>query len=448
MMPLRKILLIRPDMAGDVMLITPAISLIKEKYPQAEIDVWAQAYTQDLLSGNKDIHEVIINPSLSFLRKKKYDAAVHFYNEFPYALATLLAGIPIRIGDRAKIIFGWMYNYGIWQNRKDLTKHQVEWNIQLLKPLGLTQPDPPPKMRLEISQEQKAFLNNFLIEHQINSKDLVIGINPGIGRTSRTWMPERYAFVADYAAKNLGARIIITGTEKERKATDEILKKCHQPNIIDLVGKTNLSQLIAVMSRYDVFTSVDTGPLHIAAALGIPTVAIFPAKSLKPTEWGPWQTQHIIARKAQSCLRRCFPPKCHFDDCVRAITGEEVLSALQDLLAGKGNQTLEDSQKDWFQKSANILTNHEEIYSRLKNNHYRAIKTESNPSLFNLIGLIIKEDINILHWIGKRPAFIPYLAKLISTLFVSIPPLFILEKEAKPKDLPEILKTYHEHFNK
>jgi hypothetical protein len=83
----------------------------------------------------------------------------------------------------------------------------------------------------------------------------------------------------------------------------------------------------------------------------------------------------------------------------------------------------------------------------LQNNHYHAVKTESRASLFQLIRLIIKDDINIIHWSGPSHALIPYLAKLIATLFVSIPPLLILEKEAKPKNLSEILKTYHEHFN-
>lgn len=219
---IKRILLIRPDMVGDVMLITPAISLLRDKYPGAKIDVWAQTYTRDLLIGNQDINGIIIDPSIAFLKKQKYDVVINFFNELRYVLPTLLAGIPVRIGDRARILFGWMHNHGVWIKGGDLTKHQVEKNIELLKPLGITMPEPPPKLKVGIPDAQKVFLNNFLKEHKIKDEDLVIGINPGIGRTSRAWLPERYAELIDYLTGNLSAKIIVSGTEKDRSALNEI----------------------------------------------------------------------------------------------------------------------------------------------------------------------------------------------------------------------------------
>jgi hypothetical protein len=351
----------------------------------------------------------------------------------------------MRIGDRARVLHGWMHNCGIWIAGGDLTKHQVEKNLELLKPLGISIPEPPPKLKVGLSTDQKTFLSAFLSENKIKEKDLVIGINPGIGRTSKAWLPEYYAELANYLAENFSAKIILTGTEKDKTSAHKILKIIKCP-LLDLTGKTTLSQLIALMSRFNLFVSVDTGPLHIAAALGIPTVAIFPTKSLKPIEWGPWGTRHIILRKASSCPRKCLPQRCPYDDCLRAITPQDAINAACELLNGRGNKTLEESRKDWFQKSTNILTNHREIDKLLKENGYHSVFLEKSISASSLIKLMIKEDINLIHWISPRISLSLFLAKLLSSFFLSHPPLLIWEKTWTERSSEEIISLYLEKF--
>jgi hypothetical protein len=115
-------------------------------------------------------------------------------------------------------------------------------------------------------------------------------------------------------------------------------------------------------------------------------------------------------------------------------------------LAGGGNKTLEEARKDWLQKSVSVLTNHEEIYGKLKENDYHAVKLTGTNSLSNLIQLIIKEDINVIHWIGKKPSFILNAAGLLSSLFVAIPPLLIYEKEEGRHSISDLISLYTGRF--
>ncbi|MGB9598859.1 MAG: glycosyltransferase family 9 protein, partial [Minisyncoccales bacterium] len=248
---IKKILLIRPDMIGDTALITPALSLLRQHFPNTNITLLIQSYPKELFQNHPDVNEIIIDKIaegkvcnfLSFLRyvkeikEKNFDLAIAFYNEFPYALLIRLAGIPYRIGDRSKIIFGWMYNVKVYQKWADLTKHEVEHNLELLKPLGINPQRSFPKLKILLSDEQKNYLKTFLVTNNINEKDLVVGINPGIGRTSRAWFPQRYAKVIDFLVENFSAKIIITGTEKDKVAVKEIKNHAkNEKSIIDLAG--------------------------------------------------------------------------------------------------------------------------------------------------------------------------------------------------------------------
>lgn len=107
---------------------------------------------------------------------------------------------------------------------------------------------------------------------------------------------------------------------------------------------------------------------------------------------------------------------------------------------------MEEARKDWFKKSVSVLTNHEGIYGKLKGNDYHAVKLTGTNSFSNLIQLIIKEDINVIHWIGKKPSFILNAAGLLSSFFVAIPPLLIYEKEESCNSISDLISLYTNRF--
>src|SRR3989339_1040 len=322
-MNLEKILLLRPDMIGDCVLITPAITLLRKKHPNARIAVLASPYTRAIFANNPDVDEIITDKKIP---ENKFDISIHFYNEFEYALMAKRAKIPVRIGSSNKPLIGWLYTKRIDQKWTDLTLHEVEHNLLLLKALDVDISNPPP-LNIGIQRTK--------------SKDFTVGIHLGTGKGNRSWLPERYAEVADYLIKKLHAKVILTGSKKEIGLAE------HVPGE-NLVGKTTLAELIKTIATYDIYIGVDTGPMHIAAALKVPTVAIFPTKFVKPSEWGPWQTQHIVVRKKINCRRSCLPKKCELDDCLLQIKAQDVIDAVELLLKGKTH-----TKDDWIRMNKN-----------------------------------------------------------------------------------------------
>lgn len=450
---LNNILIIRPDMIGDCLLITPALALLRQKYPEAKIAVLARPYTKEIFINNPNVDEVIEDwfaedrvesirdffNYVDFIKSKKFDCSIHFYNELPYALLALFAGIKVRIGDKSKPLIIPFYNSLGSCRWNDLTLHEVEHNILLLKPLGLALPDTPPPLQLDVP---KGILEKLEAEYKISKNDLVVGIHLGTGRGNKAWLSDRYAKVIEVLAEKYRAKVVLTGSSKELASGREVMRLCKNKPI-NLIDKTTLSELIAIISRYNIYIGVDTGPLHIAAALKIPTVALFPTKFVKPAEWGPWQTRHVVIRKAVNCVQKCLPGTCPFDDCLKEITVDCVLDGVKTLLDNKGNKSLVEAKIDWFMKSANVFTNRDEIHRELSLVGYNVTDIGFAAMPARLMRQMIKDDINVIHWVGLSRPWALTAAKHLATPSLSVPPLLIYENvryDISPGSLIELYK--------
>jgi|GEM_PF-549212 len=364
---IKKILVIRPDMIGDVVLITPAISALRKKFTNAHITLLVQNYTKPVLEGNPDINEIIedeikagkVKGPISYLlyvrriRKSKFDLAVNYYVDEPkYALLPFLARIPFRIGDKAKLINGLFYNLGTHLKWRDIRKHVVELNLDLLKPLGITEKDP--KIKIPLSPQAEKSVLEEVKNHGIQEKDLKVGLQLGTGGSNKSLSAEGYAKLADSIMEQLGAKVILTGGKREFETAEKVVK-LSKGRPVNLAGKTSIPELISLFKMLDVFVSVDTGPMHIAAGLGTRIVAIFPTKFVKPVRWGPWGTENVIIRSKTKCKLPCFPRKCKENYCVEDLKIEEIVPAIDNLLKGRGNKTKEESFGDWLKKTLNIM---------------------------------------------------------------------------------------------
>lgn len=443
MKPVKRILCIRIGAIGDVILTLPAFSLLRQNFPQAEIDVWVQEYTKELLENNEDINEILINPSLEKIKAKHYDLSIDFYgDELHYPLTCFRAKIPIRIADKEKTTVSFLNNHLVAKKMNDLTKHIVEHNIDLLQNILPTNYSVP--LKIQVPEKGKLFLHTFLHQQHINENDLIIGIHLGTGKGNRAWLPEKFAEIIDCLIEKLHAKVIITGTKKEKSASLIVEEKCRfKP--INLVEKTSLAELIGVFSRLNVYIGVDTGPMHLAAALKRPIVALFPSKFVKPSQWGPWQTRHIIIKKKTDCSITCLPRKCSFDYCLKTITPQDVIFAVEKLLAGKGNNTLEEAKIDWFKKSANILTNDINISHTLQKNNYNVTLCKRSISLKETIRILTSEAINIIHWNNEPIPLILYIARLI-TIPMMLFPALLIRRKSRDLSIIQILDLYKNKF--
>ena len=340
-----KILLLKPDAIGDDVLITPVITALKNKYPDSELVVMAEERALPIFENHPKVGRVIRDylykkersfwSILKEIKKEKFDLVINYRDEGNYALLTLLSGAPLRVGDKSKILFGWIYNKGVFLPWKKLwSTHQVIINLLLLGKLSITEKNIDTE--IYTNQIAKEKIEHLLKDKGITEKDLLIGIHPGTGSGNKAYYPEGYAKGAEELIKKTSAKIILLGGgEKDEKLGQIITEKCSLP-IINLIGKTDILELIALIKKLKIYIGVDSGPMHIASALKVPIAFISPSKSIKPERWGPWNSKYLMIREAKKCpLEKCDPGTCQENYCIEAIDPGEVSNAVLKLLGSR-----------------------------------------------------------------------------------------------------------------
>lgn len=343
-MTYRKILIKSVNWVGDTVLTTPSIRLIRRQYPEAGIVVVARPWVADVLRDNPDIDDLwIVNESkdpaaffnlLHRIRKERFDLGIAFPNSFISAFILRAGGVGHRIGyDRDGR--GWMLSERISITQDILKKHQVEYYLNILQSICSVE-SAERKLVLPVNEAARKKIQALLREKGIydeHKRDYpLIGINPGaFYGSAKRWLPERFSEVAEYLQHKHAARIIATGTLKERPIVDEIIELTHGKNIYNAAGAIDLRELIALLASLDLYITNDSGAMHIAAAVGTPIVAIFGS-----TDWittAPYSDKAIIVRKDIECApclkRHC--PRNH--ECMTAIAVEDVTSPADAQLA-------------------------------------------------------------------------------------------------------------------
>lgn len=296
-----KILIARTDKIGDVLLITPVLSALRKKFPSDHISVLISPYTREIIEGNPNIDDVIFDDCKSGLsaklKKEHFDTVVVLFPTFRVALAAFLAGIPRRIGTGYRI-YSFLFNYKIYVHRSSIEKHEVEYNFDLVRPLGVELKDE--KTQIFYGDSEKEYAGAFLKNLNIAKNDTVIAVHPCCGGSSWNWPIENYAKLCDELMQSYNAKILITGSEKDKQRIDKMLSLMNSKPYL-LIGKTTIKQLAAVLSGCSLFISSSTGPMHIAAAVGIPVVSFFsPVFVCSPKRWGTWRNKQIIFRPPAS----------------------------------------------------------------------------------------------------------------------------------------------------
>ncbi|HAH31280.1 MAG TPA: hypothetical protein DCL44_03085 [Elusimicrobia bacterium] len=332
-----RFLLIRTDRIGDLTLATPAISALREKYPDAHISVLASSYARDVLKNNSDLDTIITDTgffsTLSKIRKGKFDIAVIFFLNFKVALLVYLARIRIRIGPVSKI-WAVFINKPVFQHRSRIKKHEADYNLELLKVLGAD--TRRRNCRIILTPEEKSNSAEILIKLGLEKEDFVAGIHPGSNGSALNWPEESFAELADRLAKEFNIKVLLTGSAAETRLLERISSLMTSKPFI-LREALPLRQFIGVVSSCKFFITNSTGPLHLAAALGIPTLSFFPPiKGCSSVRWGPYGDgmNIVLSPGGKDCLR-CEKDACARYTCMREVTVDSAF-----LAAGKMLNTL------------------------------------------------------------------------------------------------------------
>ncbi|MCX6136132.1 MAG: glycosyltransferase family 9 protein [Ignavibacteriales bacterium] len=328
------ILVIRTDRIGDVMLTLPLLPALKDCFPEARLTMMIRPYTRGLVDGHSCVDGVIeystidsFGKFLEFvrqLREKEFDAAIMPYARPLIAIALFAAGIPVRIGTGYRW-YSLFFNRRVFEHRKDAARHEVEYNLNLLKPLGIL-PTLPGRMELAVPAEAERSVRQKLEAASVKRRFIVL--HPGSGGSARDWKPQNFAALADMIAAKLSFGVVLTGGPGEESIVQSVARKTVLPPA-SFVGDLSLKELAALIKDSACFISNSTGPLHMAAALGTPVIAMYPPiKACSPVRWGPYTDRKkiFLADSAQCPL--CQGGPCRGNDCMDQITVEQVFQSL------------------------------------------------------------------------------------------------------------------------
>lgn len=335
----RKILVRSVNWIGDAVMTTPAIGVIREHFPHAEITILANEMVSRLLSFHPGIDKIITFDRqgrhhgvagrlrlAAELRKHSFDLAIILPNSFDSALVPWLAGIPARIGkcsDGRTLLLS-----GRYDSAKGLPAcHEVEYYLNLMKFFGIRGSCTQPHLLITSDEESKA--SELLAEQGIQANDFVLGINPGASYGSaKRWYPDRFAEVARRLADVWSAKVVIFGGPGETSIAADI-ERLLEGTSVNLAGKTSVRELMVLIKRCNFFITNDSGPMHIAAAFDVPLVAIF--GSTDHTGTSPYNSKATVVRNNVECAP-CKLRECPTDHrCMTTVTEEAVINAALEL---------------------------------------------------------------------------------------------------------------------
>lgn len=325
----------------------PALRLLKKAFPESYVTWAAEEPSAGLLKGDPDIDEVfvvkrrewtsgILNLSnlagfvgaFAGLRRKNFDIAIDFQCNLRSGIVTFCSGARIRIGftpGRVK-----EHSHVFYTKHANLPKtpmHRVKKNMLLLKALGVE----PELLPAGLAPDTDgASVMDFLKKKRILSKRIVT-IHPGVSKFGayKQWRPEGFAEVARRLANDKNTAVIITWGPGERALADDVTSRAGSGVFLGPKPK-GLKDLAYLLKRSELFVGCDTGPLHMAAAVGTSAVAIFGPKD--PAVYGPVGEGHIVVRKDIECSP-CDKRTCPEPRCMEMITADEVYNACKNILS-------------------------------------------------------------------------------------------------------------------
>jgi lipopolysaccharide heptosyltransferase II len=247
------------------------------------------------------------------------------------AILSRFSGAPVRIGLNEEHRWRGLLYTTVVQSRPDV-RHRLERNLETVRPLGIEPKAGPLVLRIPPEDEAEAarLLDDIAGEKLSAGAKPLVMLQPGARYWFKAWPAERFADLAGRLANKYVCRILVGGDAREGELAKSIHAGARTP-VVPLAGRLTLLQYAAVLKRCSLFVGNDNGPMHMAAALGVPVVALFGPSD--PAEWGPRGGRVEVLYKGLDC-RRCFHPTCTRgeESCMRLITVDEVFAAAGRLL--------------------------------------------------------------------------------------------------------------------
>jgi ADP-heptose:LPS heptosyltransferase len=334
---MKRILVTRTDRLGDVILATPVLRRLIQVYPGAEIDFLVRKEWVPVLRFPDPVRTLVFDPEATIddlaemLRERGYEAAFVLRDEVLVTRAVSRAGIPIRTGPLSTLRSFFLFNRGKLQRRSRCLKHEAEYNLDLVGGHSGKDVDLP-RAWVETDASAKGSAERFLSEHGLEAGSFVV-IHPGSSGSARYVKQEALHALATSVLKK-GTPVLVSGGPAEGALIEAF--RSNVPGVILLGGEARLGLdgLAEVMRRARTVIAHGTGPLHLAAAVGTPVLAIFPPLFvLSEKRWGPLVMPRSVWVPGVSCPEkfRCAGSKCPVYDCMDLFNVDSAMRTLETL---------------------------------------------------------------------------------------------------------------------
>lgn len=352
----QRILAVRLDNLGDVLVTTPALHAIKASLPHARLTLLASPVGAQVARLNPDIDDLIVyeapwmdpwhklpqdsqreQKTIATIQESHFDGAIIFtsfhQSSLPAAYLCYLAGIPLRV---AASIDGPGSLLTTRHKHPERMMHEVQRGLDLVSSIGLETGDLD--LVLRVPENARRQLAALLSEQDIDLSRQLVVVHPGCSMPARTYPWEMYAQVVDQLVERLGATVALTGTTDEQALVDRVLGRLRRHTrraTLALAGALSFEQFCALIEAADLTITNNTGPMHISAAVKTPVIALF-ALTNPPAQWGPWRVPHRQLYHDVAC-RICYSRVCPYGhECLRLVSPKMVLDAATELLVEVG----------------------------------------------------------------------------------------------------------------
>ena len=339
----RRILIVRTDRIGDVILTLPLVRVLKTSMPQSRIAMLVRRYTAGLVEDNPDLEKIIYYDEgekpvplmrlVAELRREHFDVVVHTYPRFRLAIMTWIAGIPVRVGTGYRW-YSFLFNKKVYEHRKDAKRHELAYNLGLLAALGWSVDYKNITPSLEVKAGTMEKVKSLLAGFGVRESDRLVVLHPGSGGSARNWSAKNFGLLGRHLCDLPNVRIVVTGTRTEQTLVDEV-HSIVGGSSFTLVDGVNLKEYAALAKAASLLVANSTGPIHIASAVGTPVIGLYPhVVPMTADRWGPVTDKKAVfspANKPPDC-DKCVKEQLPLCECMDSISVDEVFKAAKQFL--------------------------------------------------------------------------------------------------------------------
>ncbi len=339
---IQRVAIVKLSSIGDVVHALPVSAALKRSFPHLQISWITEERCAEMVTGNPYLHEVLTIPgkawrhgawhprtwqqvrqTVSVLRSRRFELTIDLQGLLKSAVVAWLTGAPLRIGYHWQREGAWLFNKVV--PKEPTSVHVVQEYLDVARFLGAE--TEPVEFPLIIPREADERVERILLDEGLPASNGFISINPSAGQPFKRWRTERWAEVITYIHERHRLPVVLVGSRADRPLAEDIRARTSAP-FVDMVGRTNLKELAAIVRRSLLHLCGDTGSAHIAVALGVPVIGLYgPTNHRRTSPYG--QEHRMITHKDQCPVCNSPNPRRQHSDCMDMITVDEVVEMVE-----------------------------------------------------------------------------------------------------------------------